>query len=211
MTTIIHPMTRERVLTRARFGWEHGTVAFSRLAFHPETGYRTDGPGFISMVYDIPLFAPLSMHGMSIVTLLSEGYFKEIPHHELQPGDLIGELGTTTDPDGGVAVVFEQWLNNDPKLGYAICIEHLAVTSPGPARRARPLDYRWHAYQYTNLVERPPSDLPVPGGPDAVLVPAEVREQGTGAAGVHEMGDLVEDVPDLGLGTHGRSKFDDVT
>lgn len=207
--TIIHPMTRSRALTRARFGWEHGTVPFNKMAFHPETGYRTDGPGFISMVYDIPLFAPKSMNGMSVITLLTEGYFREIPREKIQPGDVLGELGTTQDPDGGVAVIFEQWLNDDPKLGYAVCIEHLAITSPGPGRRARALDYRWHAYEYTNLVERP-LDLPVLGRPDPVLIAGEVSEQGTGATGVHEVGNLVEDVPDLGLSTKGRPKLDDV-
>lgn len=155
-----HPITRERVMARARFGWEFGTMAFDQQAAHTASGYRTDAAGFVSMCYDIPLDAPHSMRGLSTITLLTDGWFVELPSwHELLPGDLIGNLGLgSLDADGGTVVIFEEWLGGNKENGYAVTIEHLAISAPGPARRARALDHRWHSYRYVNLVERPAPD-----------------------------------------------------
>src|SRR5688572_24370214 len=139
-------ITRTRVLLRAKYGWPRCTVEFNEKIIHTPDGYKQNAPGYISMCYDIPLDAPHSWGGMNIVTLLSDGWMYEIPAHELKPGDAVGDLGAhAIGTDGGTIVIFESWLNNDPSLGVALTWEHTPIVSPGPDRRARPIDFRWHA------------------------------------------------------------------
>lgn len=147
-----HTITRTRSLLRARYGWPVGTVPFSKTEFHPGDGYRMDAAGFICMCWDIPLHVRHSWGGLSTVTLLTDGWVTEISMEDLQPGDAIGHLGPdSVDADGGVIVLFENWLHGDRKLGYALTWEHLPISAPGPARRARPVDFRWHAYRFNGI------------------------------------------------------------
>jgi hypothetical protein len=147
-------ISRNRVLVRGQYGWELGTVPFSKTEFHQPDGYRQDAAGFISMCYDIPLHASHSWGGMSVVTLLTDGWMEEIKSEELRPGDAIGHLGPyAMDADGGVISLFEGWLNNDPNLGYALVYEQLPSGNPGPQRKARPFDFRWHAYRLKGIID----------------------------------------------------------
>lgn len=147
-------IARSDVLLRGRYGWPQGTVPFSKSDFHQPDGYRTDAAGFLSMCWDIPLTATHSWGGMSTVTLLTEGWVKEIKGDELLPGDAIGFCGPgSMDSDGGVILLFEGWLNDNPDLGYALTWEMLPATSPGPGRRARPFDFRWHAYRFRDIID----------------------------------------------------------
>jgi hypothetical protein len=151
MTFEIH---RNTVLIRGRYGWETGTVPFSKTILHRPSLYRCDAAGFISMCYKIPLNAKHSYGGMSTVTLLTDGWVNEIPGSELKPGDCIGHCGPNSmDGTGGVILLFEKWLNDDPKLGYAITREQLPDASPGPVQRARPFDFRWHAYRFAHILD----------------------------------------------------------
>jgi hypothetical protein len=148
------PISRTRVGLRMRYGWEIGTVPFSKVNFHQPDGYRSDPAGYACMCWDIPLHVPHSWGGLSTVSLLEDGWVTEIEHGELKLGDAIGLLGReSVDADGGVVVMFERWLNDDRTLGYAICWQQLKDTSPGPARRARPIDFRWHAYRFKDIVD----------------------------------------------------------
>lgn len=148
------PISRTRVIMRAKFGWERRTVPFSRNGLHLPDNYRQDAAGYVSMCFDIPLDAPGSWGGLNTVNMLTDGWFYEIEAHELKPGDVIGYLGKDSiDADGGLVVVFEKWLNDDPSLAHALTWEHLAVTNPGPDQRARPIDYRWHAYRYVAITD----------------------------------------------------------
>jgi hypothetical protein len=104
------------------------------------------------MVWDIPLDAPYSNGGLNIVTLSTGGYAVEIDNSDLKPGDAIGFLGPdAVDADGGVIVIFEKWL--DPQLRLALTWEHLPVVGDGPDQRARPVDFKWHSYQYRDIVD----------------------------------------------------------
>lgn len=144
-------ITRSRVLLRARFGWVRKSVPFNQAGIHQPDGYRTDGPGFASMCYDIP---PGTHGGPNAVTLLTQGWMQEIDAAELQPGDAIGYLGVDAlDADGGVIVIFEKWLNHDPSMKVALTWEHLRVVGNGPDQRARPVDFKWHAYRYKYIRE----------------------------------------------------------
>jgi hypothetical protein len=92
---------------------------------------------------------------MSTVTLETDGWVEEIQIADLLPGDAIGYCGPgSTGADGGVIVIFEGWLNGDMSLGYALTWQQLPDASPGPARRARPLDFRrWHAYRFRDIAD----------------------------------------------------------
>lgn len=157
-------LTREQVMLRTRFGWPAGTVPFSKTAFfnakdstiteNSRSGYRCDAAGFVSMAWGIPLFAPHSFGGMSVVTLLTDGWCYEIKGTDLKPGDAVGQLGPNTmDADGGVVGIFEGWLNDDMSHGYALVWEILPGSSPGPQRKGRVFDFRWHAYRFKDIVD----------------------------------------------------------
>lgn len=148
------PLTRARALLRARYGWEQGTVPFSKTAFHEGDGYRTDAPGYLSMCWDIPLHARGSWGGLNTVSMEVDGWAYEIKPTELRAGDAIGLLGQgSVGPDGGTIIFFEEWLNNDPNLGYAVCWQMLPG-SLGPVRRARPFEkHTWHSYRFRDIVD----------------------------------------------------------
>lgn len=154
-TPAIHPrISRNRVIMRAKFGWERKSVTFSRTQIHQPDGYRQDAAGFICMCFDIPLHAPGSWGGLNTINMATDGWFYEIPSHDLLPGDVIGYLGVGAEEyDGGTCVIFEKWLNDDPTLGVALTWEHLSHVSPGPDQRGRPIDYRWHAYRYVGITD----------------------------------------------------------
>lgn len=142
-------ISRTRVLVRAKYGWPRRSVPFQKNGIHRPDGYRTDGPGFVAMCYDIP---PDIRGGPNAVTLLTAGWMREIDPAELKVGDAVGYLGIdAVDPDGGVIVIFEKWLNEDPATRVALTWEHLAVVGHGPDQRARPVDFRWHAYRYAHI------------------------------------------------------------
>lgn len=151
--TPAHPgITRTRVLLRAKYGWPKKSVPFEQQTFHQPDGYRANAAGYVSMCYDIPI-GPGHAGGANIVTLLTHGFMEEIRPGDLQPGDAIGYLGPdAVDQDGGVIVIFEKWLNNDPSLKVALTWEHLPVVGMGPDQRARPVDFKWHAYRFTHLL-----------------------------------------------------------
>ena len=151
-------------MLRTRYGWPTGTVPFSKTHFYnaktgqvvddPRHGYRCDAAGFVSMAWGIPLFVPHSYGGMSVVTLLTDGWCEEIKGTDLQQGDAIGSLGPNTmDADGGVVGIFEGWLEDNPGHGYALVWELLPGSSPGPQRKARVFDFRWHAYRLKGVLD----------------------------------------------------------
>ena len=145
-------ISRQRVLLRAQYGWPQATVPYNKSAVHEPDGYRTDAAGFVSMCWGIPLTAPHSYGGMSTMTLETDGWVSEIQPVELLPGDALGLCGPgSVDMDGGVIVIFEGWLNNDPNTGYALTWEQLPDSSPGPIRRARVHSFRWHAYRFRDI------------------------------------------------------------
>lgn len=149
------PITRHRVLLRARYGWPKETVPFNKIAFHQPDGYRTDAAGYVCMCWDIPLHVPHSWGGLSTISMESDGWAYEIDPMEMLPGDALGLLGQgSVGTDGGTIVLFESWLNNDFTTNYAITWEMLPDASPGPVRRARPYDrHKWHSYRFRDIVD----------------------------------------------------------
>jgi hypothetical protein len=146
--------TRQWVMLRAKFGWPKETVPFGKTLFHQPDGYRQDAPGFISMVYGIPLNAQNSWGGLSTVTLLTDGWLEEIDPRDLKRGDCIGYCGPgSVDGDGGVVVLFDGWFDNNPALRYAMTYEQMPDVQLGPVYRARPFDFRWHAYRLKGIVD----------------------------------------------------------
>lgn len=146
------PITRTRVLFRAKYGWPRKSVPFDQNAFHQPDGYRQNAAGFVSMCWDIPLTSPRNTGGPNIVTLATDGYAIEIDRDELKPGDAIGYLGPDAiDADGGVIVLFDRWLNAEQKL--AATWDHLPVVGLGPDQRGWNVDFRWHAYRYRDIID----------------------------------------------------------
>ena len=147
-------ITRTRALLRAKYGWSRKSVIFNRSGFHKPSGYRTNAPGYVSMVWDIPLYVRHNVGGLSTVTLLTDGWVKEIEIRELKPGDAIGYLGTDSiDTDGGFIVIFEKWLDDNPDLSHAVTWEFHSGVSPGPDQRARAVDFKWHAYRFRDITD----------------------------------------------------------
>lgn len=145
-------ITRTRVVLRAKYGWPRKSVKFNPTGIHQPDGYRTNAAGYVSMCYAIPRDSRASQGGLTTVTLLTDGWFNEIDLVDLKPGDLVGYLGPDSiDADGGVAVIFEKWINDNPDLRTALTWEHLPVVGTGPDQRARPIDFRWHAYRFRDI------------------------------------------------------------
>lgn len=149
------PITRARVMLRARYGWPQETVPFHKTGFHAPDGYRTDAAGYVSMCWDIPLHVPHSWGGLNTMSLETDGWAYEIKPTELKPGDAIGLLGQgSVGPDGGTIIIFEEWLHGNPDFGYAVTWQMMPISSPGPSRRAIPFDKNtWHSYRYREIVD----------------------------------------------------------
>jgi hypothetical protein len=155
-------ITRRRVLLRARFGWPRRTVPFNQDDLHQPDGYRQNAPGFVSMCYNIPISAR-NWGGANIVTLLTDGWMREIDPSEVLPGDAIGELGPNgVEPDGGVILIFDSWLDLGSRMAFAWT--HLPIVGLGPDLRGRAIDYKWHYYRYTHLLPDPPLPAVLEGG-----------------------------------------------
>lgn len=94
------PFTGPQLAARAYTVWPLGTVTYSMITTRSPTGHRDDCSGFASAVLGLPT------PGLSTVTLVSSGTLLPIPLAELEPGDLVGELGPGTEgADGHVQVV----------------------------------------------------------------------------------------------------------
>lgn len=147
-------ITRNRIMTRARYGWPQGSVEFSKTDLHP-SGYLRNASGYVSMCWDIPGGTLGFYGGLSTLALDAYGWAIEVPPLEMKPGDALGHLGPgSVGTDGGTVVIFESWLNDDYALNYFICWEMLPGSSPGPSRRVRPYDHnRWHSYRFRDVVD----------------------------------------------------------
>jgi hypothetical protein len=95
-------ITRSEVIQRAATVWPLGHVPYSQMTVR-NPGWRTDCSGYVSMCLN------LAKPGLSTVTLVTEGYIREITQNELRPGDLVGHCGPGTAGDAGHVVVFDRW------------------------------------------------------------------------------------------------------
>ena len=97
---------RQEVLDRGQT-WVDRNVPYSMEAYTngPDgRQYRTDCSGFVSMAYGLDT-------SYSTVTLTE--HFTEIPKDELEPGDIIGNLGPGSGGAAGHVVIFTGWADED--------------------------------------------------------------------------------------------------
>lgn len=160
-------VTRAEVIQRAQTLWKPGTVPYSQNTIHPGTGYRQDCSGFASMCWAIPLNVKNSWGGLNTVTLVTDGWIKEIAPAELMPGDAVGICGPGSAGDAGHIVIFDRWLNDDPNNDDYWLYEQAGGRS-GPVRRVLTYPYggpwgQWKAYRLKGISDGAPP-TPTPGG-----------------------------------------------
>jgi hypothetical protein len=143
-------ITRSEVIQRAATVWPLGHVPYSQMTVR-NPGWRTDCSGYVSMCLN------LAKPGLSTVTLVTDGYIREITQNELRPGDLVGLCGPGTEGDAGHVVVFDRWdqghetywayeFHGGPQLGP----EHSLINYPYHG-----LD-GYKAYMYKEITDGPP-------------------------------------------------------
>lgn len=162
--------TRAEIIDRARTLWPVGTVPYSQEVIGPN-GYRQDCSGFVSMCWAIPPAERGGWGGQSTVTLVTNGYMREIPSSDLQPGDAVGICGPGTPGGAGHIVLFEGWVNDDPYDDRYWAYEQCGGTR-GPLHRIIEYPYdgasgSWRAWRYTKAV-----------GGDEMLTPEQAKQLG---------------------------------
>jgi hypothetical protein len=166
-------ITRTEVLRRAQTIWQPGTVPYSQSKIHQPDGYRQDCSGYLSMCWDIPLGSG-SYGGENTVTLVTEGWMREIAPADLQPGDAVGICGPGSAGDDGHIVLFEKWFNDVPSDDRYWMWEQAGGQS-GPIRRVVNYPYdgaagAWKAYRFRDITDALPispvgDGLPIGWGP----------------------------------------------
>lgn len=131
---------RQEVLDRGQT-WVDRNVPYSMEAYtHGPDGrqYRTDCSGFVSMAYGLDT-------SYSTVTLPE--HFTEISKDDLQPGDIIGNLGAGSGGAAGHVVIFTGW-TDDTETSFTV-IEQAGGVG-GVARTHTWGDAFWsnNAYRY---------------------------------------------------------------
>src|SRR4051794_14319432 len=95
---------RDEIMARARV-WANAPRRYSQQEYDPETGYRLDCSGYLSMVWG------LEPPGLTTVELPS--LCRLIERHELLAGDVLMIGGPGTEGDAGHAILFEGWADPD--------------------------------------------------------------------------------------------------
>jgi hypothetical protein len=117
-------ITRDEILANA-LRWPFRSVPYAQWGTASPTGHRPDCSGYVSMCLGLP--AP----GLNTVSLRS--LVDPITVSELQPGDLLGNLGAGTADDAGHVQLFEGWAPG----GGVIVLEQNGI-GPGPQRNTFP-------------------------------------------------------------------------
>jgi hypothetical protein len=97
-------MTRDEIICRALV-WATAPRRYSQVDCDPETGYRLDCSGYVSMAWG------LEPPGLTTVDLPELCH--RIDRHELRPGDALMVGGPGTEGDAGHAILFEAWADSD--------------------------------------------------------------------------------------------------
>jgi hypothetical protein len=93
-------LRRDEIMGRARL-WASTPRRYSQEDCDPETGYRLDCSGYVSMVWG------LDPPGLTTVEL--PDLCRLIDPHELLPGDVLMVGGPGTEGDAGHAILFDTW------------------------------------------------------------------------------------------------------
>jgi hypothetical protein len=129
---------RDRVIARAR-SWTNAPRRYSQEDCDPETGYRLDCSGYVSMAWH------LDVPGLTTVELPQ--LCEQIESTELQPGDVVMVGGPGTAGDAGHAIIFAAWADPELTRFWAFeqissgTIHHLRAFPPSPPY----LSYRYRA------------------------------------------------------------------
>lgn len=94
--------------------------------------YRTDCSGLVSMALHLD-------NSLSTVTLPSQ--VERIDKNDLQPGDIVGNLGGGTAGAAGHVMIFAGWVDDSKTQFYTI-----EETPPRAVERTR----RWGSHAYTS-------------------------------------------------------------
>jgi hypothetical protein len=105
-------MTPDEIISRARI-WATAPRRYSQVDCDPETGYRLDCSGYVSMAWG------LEPPGLTTVEL--PDLCHRIDRHELRPGDAFMVGGPGTEGDAGHAMLFEAWAEG----GRVSVLEHI--------------------------------------------------------------------------------------
>lgn len=113
------------------------------------------------MCWGIPRNAPGSWGGMSTVSLVTNGWMREIPAGWLQPGDAVGICGPGTGGDDGHIVLFERWASDAENESHYWAYEQ-AGGRRGPVHRVIRYPYdgptgAWRAYRFRDIQDDAPT------------------------------------------------------
>ena len=95
---------RDEIMARARV-WANAPRRYSQEDVDPESGYRLDCSGYLSMAWG------LEPPGLTTVEL--PDLCRLIDRDDLRPGDALMVGGPGTDGDAGHAILFEAWADAD--------------------------------------------------------------------------------------------------
>jgi hypothetical protein len=137
----VRALGREEVLARAE-RWARASRRYSQRDCDPESGYRLDCSGYVSMAWRLE--AP----GLTTVEL--PDLCAPIANDDLRPGDVVMIGGPGTEGDAGHAILFEAWA--DPGRASFWAYEH---TGRGTLHRVVPVPPSppYRAYRYQLLLE----------------------------------------------------------
>ena len=151
--------------------------------------------------------------GASTVTLVTDGYIKEITRDELQPGDLIGHCGPGTGESGGHVVLFDHWA--DGHATYWAYEQHGGHHPEPFGPEHSVVTYPYHGlegykpYRYVGIQDGPGPHVPAGGNghghfvsvtawPDRLSTVAGIAA----AAGIADWHKIWDDPENAGLRAH---------
>ncbi len=143
-------ITRAEVMRRAQTGWPTGAVPYSQNVIHQPDGYRCDCSGFVAMCWAIPLAG--TWGGPNTVSLITDGWMREITPDELRPGDAVGLCGPGTAGDLGHVQLFDEWANNDSTDSHHFVWQQRGGVF-GPRRELVDWTAGYRAYRYRDITD----------------------------------------------------------
>ena len=95
---------RAEVITRART-WSEAPRRYSQDDNDPESGYRLDCSGFVSMVWNL--------HVPGLTTVELPDLCVQVTVDELETGDVMMIGGPGTEGGAGHVILFQSWVNRE--------------------------------------------------------------------------------------------------
>jgi pimeloyl-ACP methyl ester carboxylesterase len=101
----LQPLHSREVIARARL-WIASPRPYSQELIDPESGYRMDCSGYVSMAWKLDPPGLTTVELPDVATLITK--------EELRTGDVVMIGGPETEGDAGHVIIFEQW--HDPDM-----------------------------------------------------------------------------------------------